>query len=195
MNKTTVMTEPTKANVEEFTISVGFFVNFFITVIVMLFSIAWFFGRLKQRIDENSLEIQDVKNDVFVELKALKEDTEENRTQLKELQRDIKTFIKDEIVRSENNVINSLTASHIEQKMFNKQVEKLLKDHDDKINTVDLRMSRIGEDAREAKIISKFLFRTVAETTCEEMATGSVKKSTMSNEKNVITLLGLDNEL
>jgi len=27
------------------------------------------------------------------------------------------------------------------------------------------------------------------------MATGSVKKSTMPNEKNVITLLGLDNEL
>lgn len=195
MNKTTVTTEPAKANVEEFTISVGFFVNFFITVIVMLFSIAWFFGRLKQRIDENSLEIQDVKNDVFVELKALKEDTEENRTQLKELQHDIKTFIKEEIIRSENNVINSLTASHVEQKMFNKQVEKLLKDHDDKINTVDLRMYRIGEDAREAKIISKFLFRTVAETTCEKMATDSVKKSTMPNEKNVITLLGLDKEL
>ena len=189
------MTEPTKANVEEFTISVGFFVNFFITVIVMLFSIAWFFGRLKQRIDENSLEIQDVKNDVFVELKALKEDTEENRTQLKELQHDIKTFIKEEIIRSEKNVINSLTASHIEQKMFNKQVEKVLKDHKDKINTVDLRMSCIGEDAREAKIISKFLFRTVAETTCEKMATDSVKKSTMPNEKNVITLLGLDKEL
>ena len=29
----------------------------------------------------------------------------------------------------------------------------------------------------------------------EEMATGSVKKSTMPNEKNVMTVLGLDNEL
>ena len=195
MTKTNITTQPPKANVEEFTISVGFFVNFFVTVIVILFSVAWFFGRLKQRIDETSLEIQDVKNDVFNEIKLMKEDTEENKLQLKELQRDIKTFIKEEIIRSENNVINSLTASHIEQKMFNKQVEKLLKEHDEKINTVDLRMSRIGEETREAKIISKYLFKTVAGTTCEEKSNCPLKKSTIPNEKDITTLLGVNNEL